>query len=621
MILNFRWMIEVEMLRDSPRAYFTFTVPFVNVVFILLLFTVLNLPLKRFLAKSAFSSQEIMVLYIILSLSSTLCTHNSLQILLSLVGHVSWFATPENDWQNLIMRHLPGWIIIRDSEVLRGFYQGESSLYLWYILKSWIKPLFFWTIFVFALLFVMLCFNLILRKRWIEREKLAYPIIQLPLAIAGDSESFFRNRIFWIGFGVASSLSMLNNLNWIFPQIPSLALRRYSISQFFTRKPLSQIGGMSISLPPYILGLTFLIPLELLFSCWFFYLLHKGQILLSSVMGWRSIPRFPFSNEQSMGAVIGLSLMLLWSTRNYFRDAIGFLKPGNRERGTESVNLRMAFSGMVFGIGFLILFSFVAGMSLWVIAIFFPMVFAIALIVTRIRAELGFPKHDLQHVFPHHILALVLGTRKLGPANLTVLSLYHWFNRSFAAHPMPHQLEALKIADQTGISIRKILMVILFTTLFGTVGTFWVLLHVYYNLGAETPQVGYWASGMGREVFRYLEFWLSYPREPNIMAGGAIAFGACFAIFLMIMRIRFIWWYFHPLGYVLAPTMGMDMLWFCLLISFILKWGVLKIGGLKLYNKILPFFFGLILGEVSVGCIWYLIGWMSEILVYPFSYP
>ena len=35
LFFNFRWMIEVEAMRESPRAYFIYIVPLVNVVFIL----------------------------------------------------------------------------------------------------------------------------------------------------------------------------------------------------------------------------------------------------------------------------------------------------------------------------------------------------------------------------------------------------------------------------------------------------------------------------------------------------------------------------------------------------------------------------------------------------------
>ena len=43
LFFNFRWMIEVEAMRESPRAYFIYIVPLVNVVFILFVFSLLNL--------------------------------------------------------------------------------------------------------------------------------------------------------------------------------------------------------------------------------------------------------------------------------------------------------------------------------------------------------------------------------------------------------------------------------------------------------------------------------------------------------------------------------------------------------------------------------------------------
>ena len=42
-------------------------------------------------------------------------------------------------------------------------------------------PVLIWTGFIATLLFVMQCINVILRKQWTDRERLSYPIIQLPL--------------------------------------------------------------------------------------------------------------------------------------------------------------------------------------------------------------------------------------------------------------------------------------------------------------------------------------------------------------------------------------------------------------------------------------------------------
>ncbi|HOJ22893.1 MAG TPA: hypothetical protein PLY56_15300, partial [Armatimonadota bacterium] len=38
------------------------------------------------------------------------------------------------------------------------------------------------------------------------------------------------------------------------------------------------------------------------------------------------------------------------------------------------------------------------------------------------------------------------------------------------------------------------------------------------------------------------------------------------------------------------------------------KGSILKWGGLRLYRTLLPFFLGLILGDIMMGCLWSLIG-------------
>ena len=38
----------------------------------------------------------------------------------------------------------------------------------------------------------------ILRKQWIERERLIFPLAQLPLEMT--KKSFFKNKLMWLGF-------------------------------------------------------------------------------------------------------------------------------------------------------------------------------------------------------------------------------------------------------------------------------------------------------------------------------------------------------------------------------------------------------------------------------------
>ena len=76
---------------------------------------------------------------------------------------------------------------------------------------------------------------------------------------------------------------------------------------------------------------------------------------------------------------------------------------------------------------------------------------------------------------------------------------------------------------------------------------------------------------------------------------------------MMWMRTRFLWWPFHPAGYAIALLFGAEYYWSCLLISSIVKLLVLRYGGYKLNRKVMPFMFGIILGEYAVGAFWSLL--------------
>ena len=63
------------------------------------------------------------------------------------------------------------------------------------------------------LLFTLLCLNSIMRKQWIESERLTFPIIQLPLEMTQESGWLFRDRRVWIGLASAGLLTFLAGLN------------------------------------------------------------------------------------------------------------------------------------------------------------------------------------------------------------------------------------------------------------------------------------------------------------------------------------------------------------------------------------------------------------------------
>ncbi len=75
---------------------------------------------------------------------------------------------------------------------------------------------------------------------------------------------------------------------------------------------------------------------------------------------------------------------------------------------------------------------------------------------------------------------------------------------------------------------------------------------------------------------------------------------------LGLLRLRFWWWPFHPLGYLAANCWGMHWFW----VPFFIGWGAkvltLRYGGLRLYRRMMPLAVGLMMGDMVGRGIWQL---------------
>ena len=618
--INVYWIIQLEVVRYTHP---TLIHPLSNVIFIIFWLLLIGYILNKVSPKLGIQPSELLTIYVMLCVVSSLCSHDMMEILITIMGHPFRFASPENEWRELFWKELPTWLTVQDEKVLIAYYEGASSIYTERYLRAWVAPAVAWISFIFVLMFVMLCINTLLRIQWTERERLTYPIIQLPLEMTDARSGFFKNKLMWLGFSIAALISIVNLLNSIYPAVPYIPVKRQNINQFFTGRPWNAIGGVRLSFYPFAIGISFLIPLDLLFSCWTFYWFYKIELIVGSIMGWRNLSRFPYANEQGFGAYIGLLGFALWTGRTHFKKlADHLLSPptsaAQLDDSREPMPYRLAAAGILIGLVFLTLFSYKAGMSLWVIPIFFGIYFLLATMIARLRAELGFLVHDLHNIDPHSMIIAGFGTRRINTSTLTVFSMYMFFNRAYRAHPMPQQLEALKISERRHINPRHIAVAVMLATLIGAIVVFWLLLENYYRHGADTGYYGPWALGFGRGVYRQLENWLNYPQGADLPALAFMGGGLGFTTLLMFLRTRFLWWPFHPLGYAMANSWGMYNLWCCLFVTWGLKAIVLRHGGLKAYRRAVPLFLGLALGDYILGSLWSIFSILAKTTLYQF---
>ncbi len=589
---------------------------FSNVIFFMFILVLLNHSLWRLKPIFVLSQNELLTIYVMLATSTALNGTDMIKCLVSLISNGTWYATPENEWDNLFGRYLPEWLTINNKKILKGYYEGQSSFYVSEYINAWLPRAIVWSCFATVLIFVMVCINVILRQQWVRNERLSYPIIQLPYEMTrtGKDWSLLTNKLLWIGFSCAGFVSFVNQMHIWNPLIPSVPIQPVSLTRYFETKPWNAIRDLNRTFYPFAIGIAYLMPLDLIVSTWFFHIFWQIERIVGSAAGLSSLPGFPYASAQVTGSWIALLIFALWIGRRYFISVVKriFIKSNYDTEGT--ISYRNAAIGILTGTSLLIIFCYYAGMTVWIMVIFFIIYFALSTTITRIRAELGPPIHTMHGSTPDEILLMILGSRRIGPKTITGFGLLHWITGySNRENPMPIQLEAFKLVERTNTKPSGLATAIVLSALIGSISGFWAYLHDGYKLGVESYPERTWAASVGFDVLD------SRIQNPIGFQSTYVIFstvGFTFTIFMLLMRMRFLWWSLHPVGYAVSGEWGIGRIFLPLIIASIAKYSVLRFSGLKAYRQSMPFFFGLILGDFVMGCIWATIGIVFDTRVY-----
>ena len=617
--LNSYFLLQMELVRYT---FPTWIVPLSNVIFFLAIVMVVNNLIRQIIPRLALRHGELLVLYIMLSITTTMSAGDLLQAVLSVLGYAFWFATPENEFHELFIHYLPRWLTVSDGKTLQAYYMGDSSFYLPHNLKVWTPVILAWLLIFMILAFNFLCLNTILRRQWTEHERLTYPIAQLALEMTSPTSGFFHNKRMWVGFAIAASIGLINGLSILFPQIPSIPIKRTYFT--VTEGPLRFLADdddlIRISLYPFAIGILFLMPLDILFSTIFFCGMKRVELMLGRIVGWNSLVRFPFQGEQVLGGFFALCVCFFWTGKEHFIYVIKSAWGGNAviDDTKEPIAYRTAVRGLLVGLISLSFLLYKAGMTFWVAASFGILFLVAPTVMTRLRAEAGV--FTCFGYSPQTILSKWIGTRRLGPQNLTSMTVC-FFNSEYRPQQMPHQLEAFKIAEQANLSHRRMFVTLLFATGFGVLVAFWVQLHMYHKHGADSGYFGPWALGHGRRWFGWLRNWICYPTNTDWPGVAFMGVGFSVMMILVYLRSRVIWLSIHPLGFLIAGggELPGDLL-LPLVICTVSKWLLLKHGGIRSYRRAVPFFLGLVLGDFMIGSGWSLLSILLNTETYEF-YP
>ncbi|MFQ6096975.1 MAG: DUF6785 family protein [Armatimonadota bacterium] len=584
--------------------------------FALFIITLVNLLIARLRPRWALRQKELVLIYILMATSCVVASSGGIHFLVPTLTAAFYYASPENNWEQF-HGYIPGWFAPRDEGVLKPFYMGEAAV-PW---TEWLVPMLVWCGFLFVFYFGTLCICAMLRRQWIERERLTFPTVYVPLHMTDRRSGFWKDRAMWIGFALPFLIGTVNTLHLNYPQIPQIQVRPYNIAQNVREAPWSAVGSVAISFYPFIIGIAYLLSLEMTFSCWFFYIFTLAERVFGAATGlneWGrgvSVSRFPFEANQGAGAFLALTLIALFVGRAELGSLVGapFKATGARADRWPMIGLLTCFVALV-------LFCRAAGATYHIPAILLLLAWTYMTAATRIRAETGNAWLFGPRVDPHLLMVQTFGSARFPVRDLTVMAyLSNISSWDLRCIPMPHQLDGFKMSGESRIRLRPLVPTMSASLFFGLVVAFAAGLWVWYRFGA-LAHLDPWRTNMGKQPFNRLVSYLTLPLKPDGFGTGAAVAGMAFTIFLAVMRTRFLWWPFHPVGYAMANTPTMRNTWLPFMIAWAAKAAILRYGGPKTYRRLLPFFLGLIIGDFANGGFWTLMGCFFDINVYPVNW-
>jgi len=587
-------------------------VPVAGVFLFLVLVIFFNVLLGKLRRSWHLSSGELLQVYIMLLVASSITTMGLGSQILSLIAAPKYFASPENRWDTLILPYIKPWLIPQNTEAIRLFYEGagKGASVPWGV---WFKPLLFWSPFLLSLYLLMIFIPAIMAKQWIERERLIFPLTQLPLEmVKKDNPSsllppFFRNPLMWLGFAVPFLLSSINALHNYIPGIPQINLAN-NILVFRQTRSLY----FRLSFP--VLGLLYLVNLEVSFSIWFFSLVYQTLSGVFNITGIASPEnlgiygtRDVIFNHVGTGAFITFVLYGLWMARGHlkevFRKAIG---RGNIDDSGELLPYKISFWGAIVAYIISITWLIFSGIPPIPAIFFFTLAIIIFLGVVRVVIEGGIPTLIAPGIaFPQTYSTL--GTSLLGQKGLVASYFTYAYAADIRTFVMSAVSNSLKILKE-GVKEkgRLIFWSILFAVVISIVASVVVDLHLAYTYGGINLNRWYFV-GNATNPLKTITDKILHPTPPNSLGLLAKGVGAGFMFFLMFMRERFLWWPLHPIGFAIGSVNWIDMLWLSIFLAWLLKFLILRYGGPRIYLRIRPFFLGLILGQYSAAGLWFVI--------------
>lgn len=582
----------------------------ISAFFVLCLLVSVNALLARW--QKGWRPDEVLLVYVMALVGAGIPSFGWTGLLIPYLAGPFYFATPENNWAQILHPHLPTFLFPQQKETVVWLYEGlpKGVAIPW---RDWLLPLSLWTLLGISVYAMFFCLSTLVRKPWVEQERLVFPLMQLPLQMTGVAKlerPFFRNAGMWLGFAIAFSVHAINGLRHYLPWLPSFNVHLISLDSYFVDRPFRAITPFWIRILFSIIGLAYLLPLELSFSLWFCYFAFLAQQVIADWWGvpLKNVQAYPVKElvaHQMFGGIVVYALYAFWASWTHWRavvqKALGY---GGSDDRDEALPYSVALWGIALAFLAIVLWGGVSGAGWSWTAVLFVLFFLTHLVAVRLVCEGGMLY--VQHPFrPINFLLTIFGSDGIGKRHLPMLVLFdHLLMLDNRSPLMPCIVQGLRVADAVQVNRRQAMGAMAASVLTAMGLSYGSYLWLMYRHGGNN--LHFWfTTYYTRNLYCTWTAHLLTAGEPaNPKALVTMAVGAATMLGLLLMHRNFLWFPIAPIGYLMGASWPMVNFWFSVLTAWGVKALVLRYGGGRLYRQLLPFFAGLIFGEFFSAGLW-----------------
>lgn len=629
--------------------------PASSVLYVFLFVLGINAGLAALKTQFGLTRQDLIMVFCMTMLTNAIPGCGFMAFWVPTVVAGKYYATAENNWAVFLQYVPPEWTMTdtEGSRPIEQFYTGLNPMPDTFVgrmraipWQAWIGPFTIWVTAILMLFGMMFAICGLLRRQWAEHERLTFPLAQLPEDLvsgidANHPKPFFKDKMAWWGIGLVLALYSLNHLAVYYPQIPQIELQG-GIDKYLTERPWNSLVPVWTSIYISIVGLSYLLSLEVSFSVWFYFWVHKLICFILVGMGmadsgwywWGDGPGYKsIFRSQGTGALLMLVLLGFWMARRELKrslwQAMGLQESDGKD---EEASPRALWSMLI-----VCFFGSVAWLVYFGVSVFYavPLVVLLMMILTgltRLLCEGGLFFMQF-YEFPARLLQTAVPPSALGAETFVRISIWDrvmvadWFRVAF----MPVVMNSLHLATRTGLKRRSVMLgmgAAVFVALFVSFGS---VLYLGYSEGAAANMQWYFKDEwflhkpktyQVQQIEAYekkvaqTEGPLAAEDVPEIARRDWILivgefFGAGFLLLSVWLR-SFIFWFPHPIGYVMwMANYPHYQVWFSFFIGWMLKAAILKYGGSRAYLHARRLFIGLVVGEALGVIIWKVVFWYT----------